>query len=87
VQKFTQELDKSRRKAQQAIDRRNKELKTKINKERKTETYTNRDKVWLEAKNMYTEQGSTKLDNKRYGPLEVTRAIGHRAYELKLLTT
>jgi len=27
------------------------------------------------------------LDNKRYGPFEVTRAIGHGAYELKLPTT
>ena len=45
VQRFTEELDKARRKAQQAIDRRNKELKTKINKGRKTETYTNGDKV------------------------------------------
>jgi len=41
VQRFIQELDKARRKAQQAIDRRNKELKTKINKGRKTKTYTN----------------------------------------------
>jgi len=55
VQRFTEELDKARRKAQQAIDGRNKELKTKINKGRKTETYTNGDKVWLEAKNIHTE--------------------------------
>ena len=27
------------------------------------------------------------MDNKRYGPFEVTRAIGHGAYELKLPTT
>ena len=87
VQRFTEELDKARRKAQQAIDRRNKELKTKINKGRKTETYTNGDKVWLEAKNFNTEQRSAKLDNKRYGPFKVTRAIGHGAYKLKLPTT
>ena len=43
--------------------------------------------MWLEAKNIHTEQGSAKLDNKRYGPFEVTRTIGHRAYELKLPTT
>jgi len=55
VQKFTEELNKARRKAQQAIDERNKGLKTKINKRRKTETYTNGDKVWLEAKNIYIE--------------------------------
>ena len=43
--------------------------------------------MWLEAKNIHTEQGSAKLNNKRYGPFKVTRAIGHGAYELKLPTT
>jgi len=43
--------------------------------------------VWLEAKNIHTEQGSAKLDNKRYEPFEVTRKIGHGAYKLKLPTT
>ena len=43
--------------------------------------------MWLEAKNIHTEQGSAKLDNKRYGPFKVTRAIGHKAYDLKLPTT
>jgi len=45
VQRFTEKLDEAKRKAQQAIDGRNKELKTKINKGIKTKTYTNRDKV------------------------------------------
>jgi len=87
VQRFTEELDRARKNVQQATDRRNKKLKTKINKERKTEIYTNRDKVWLETKNIHTKQGSVKLDNKRYGLFEVTRAIGYETYELKLPTT
>ena len=45
VQRLTEELDRARRNAQQAIDRKNKELKTKLNKGRKTKIYTNGDKV------------------------------------------
>jgi len=42
------------------------------------------DNVWLEAKNIHLNRPSKKLDQKRYGPFKVLKAIGQEAFQLKL---
>lgn len=41
-------------------------------------------KVWLDAKDIRTSRPSKKLDNKWFGPFEITKLVNQNAYELKL---
>jgi len=40
--------------------------------------------MWLENKNIHSNQPSMKLDNKRYGPFRISKDIGSEAFELEL---
>jgi len=40
--------------------------------------------MWLENKNIQSNQLSKKLDNKRYEPFRITKDIGLGAFQLKL---
>ncbi len=40
--------------------------------------------VWLNARNLQTSHPSHKLRAKRYGPFEITKALSHVTYQLKL---
>ena len=42
------------------------------------------DYVWLENKNIYSNQPSKKLDNKRYGLFKISKDIGSGVFELEL---
>ena len=42
------------------------------------------DNVWLESKNIYLNQPSKKLNNKRYGLFRILKDIGSGAFELEL---
>jgi hypothetical protein len=49
--------------------------------------YHPRDMVWLNAKNLWTNPPSRKLDYKCHGPFPVTKEVGKYAYELELPPT
>jgi len=40
--------------------------------------------VWLENKNIHSNQPSNKFDNKRYGPFRISKDIGLEAFQLEL---
>ena len=40
--------------------------------------------MWLENKNIQSNQPSKKLDNKRYGPFRILKDIGLGAFQLEL---
>ena len=40
--------------------------------------------MWLENKNIQSNQPSKKLDNKRYGPFRIAKDIGSGAFQLEL---
>ena len=40
--------------------------------------------VWLENKNIQSNQPSKKFDNKRYGPFRIAKDIGLEAFQLDL---
>jgi len=42
------------------------------------------DNVWLESKNIHSNQPSKKLDNKRYRLFRISKDIGSGAFELEL---
>ena len=42
------------------------------------------DSVWLENKNIQSNQPSKKLDNKRYGSFKISKDIGSGAFQLEL---
>ena len=42
------------------------------------------DKVYLDGANIHTTRPAKKLDDRRYGPFEITEKVGERAYKLKL---
>ena len=42
------------------------------------------DHVWLENKNIHSNQPSKKLDNKKYRPFRITKDIGSEAFQLEL---
>jgi len=42
------------------------------------------DNMWLENKNIHSNQLSKKLDNKRYGPFRISKNIGSEAFQLEL---
>jgi len=43
------------------------------------------DNVWLENKNIQSNQFSKKLDNERYGLFRISKDIGSEAFQLELL--
>ena len=43
------------------------------------------DNVWLENKNIQSNQLSKKLDNKRYGSFRISKDIGLEVFQLELL--
>jgi len=42
------------------------------------------DNMWLENKNIHSNQPSKKLDNKRYRPFRISKNIGSEAFQLEL---
>ena len=42
------------------------------------------DYIWLENKNIHSNQPSKKLDNKRYRPFKISKGIRSGAFELEL---
>ena len=43
------------------------------------------DNMWLENKNIHSNQPSKKLDQKRYGPFRISKDIGLEVFQLELL--
>ena len=43
------------------------------------------DNRWLEAKNIYSNRSSKKLDQKRYGLFRISKDIGQGTFQLELL--
>ena len=42
------------------------------------------DDIWLEVKNIHSNQLSKKLDQKRYGLFRIMKEIGQEVFQLKL---
>jgi len=85
VEEFLIELQKSWEQVNKAMEEVQKNMKKQLDKKRrKPQGLKIRDNIWLENKNIHSNQPSKKLDNKRYGPFRILKDIGSGAFELEL---
>jgi len=49
-------------------------------KRRNTQGLQEEENIWLEAKNIHLNKPSKKLDQKRYKPFKILKAIGQEAF-------
>ena len=69
----------------QAMEKAQKNIKRQFDKKRRNpQGLKVGDHVWLENKNIQSNQPSKKLDNKRYGPFRIIKDIGSEAFQLEL---
>jgi len=62
-----------------------KTMKRQFNKRRRnSQGLKASNNVWLENKNIHSNQPSKKLDNKRYRPFKISNDIGSGAFKLEL---
>jgi len=86
LEEFLISLQRSWKKATKAMDRAQEMMKRQFDKKRwNPQGLQKREDIWLEAKNIYLNKLSKKLDQKRYGPFKILKAIGQEAFQLKLL--
>jgi len=68
-----------------AMEEAQKSIKKQFNKKRKNpQRLKVSNNIWLENKNIHSNQLSKKLDNKRYGPFKISKDIGSGVFELEL---
>ena len=86
VEEFLIRLQKSWEQVNKAMEEVQKNMKKQFDKKRRTpQGLKIRDNVWLENKNIYSNQPSKKLDNKRYKLFRISKDIGSGVFELELL--
>jgi hypothetical protein len=81
------ELEEIRREAKAILEMNNDMMRSRGEQKKTKEDFETGNSMWLEATNIYSNQPSWKLDNKRYSPFEIEEKVGNRAYCLKLPET
>ena len=85
VEDFLNGLQRSWEQATKAMEEVQKNMKKQFDKKRRNpQELKVGDHVWLENKNIHSNQPSKKLDNKRYRPFKISKDIGSEAFELEL---
>ena len=85
VEEFLIRLQKSREQATKAMEEAQKTMKRQFDKRRRNpQELKVSNNVWLENKNIHSNQPSKKLDNKRYEPFRISKDIGLEAFQLEL---
>ena len=85
VEEFMKYLQKSWEYATHTIEEFQKNMKWQFNKKRQnSQGLKANDHVWLENKNIQSNQSSKKLDNKRYGLFKIAKNIGSVVFQLEL---
>ena len=85
VEDFLSGLQRSWEQATKAMEEAQKNIKKQFDKKRRNpQGLKVGDHVWLENKNIHSNQPSKKLDNKRYGPFKILKVIGLGTFELEL---
>ena len=86
VEEFTKKIQESWKHTTQTMEESQRNMKRQFNKRRRSpQGLKVGEHVWLENKNIQSNQSSKKLDNKRYGPFRITKDIGLEAFQLELL--
>ena len=86
VEEFTKKLQESWKHVTQAIEESQRNMKRQFDKRRRNpQGLKVGEHMWLENKNIQSNQPSKKLDNKRYRPFRIIKNIGSGAFQLELL--
>ena len=76
LEEFLIGLQKSQKEAIKLVEIAKEAMKRQFNKKKQnTQGLKAEDNVWLEAKNIYLNRPSKKLDQKRYGPFRIIKNI------------
>ena len=85
VEEFLIGMQKSWEQTTKVMEEVQKSIKKQFDKKRRNpQGLKIGDNVWLENKNIYSNQPSKKLDNKKYGPFRISKDIGLGAFQLEL---
>ena len=85
VKEFLIGLQKSWEQATKAMEEAQKSMKKQFDKKRRNpQELKVGNNVWLENKNIHSNQPLKKLDNKRYRPFKISKDIRSGAFELEL---
>ena len=85
VKEFLAELQKSWEQDIKLIEEAQKNMKRQFDKRRQNpQGLKVGDNVWLENKNIQSNQTSKKLDQKRYGPFRISKDISLKMFQLEL---
>jgi len=85
VEEFMKDLQESWKHAAQAMEEAQNNMKPQFDKKRRSpQGLKVGDHVWLENKNIQSNQPLKKLDNKRYRPFRISKDIGSGAFQLEL---
>ena len=86
VEDLLSRLQRSWEQATKAMEEVQRSMKKQFDKKRRNpQGLKVGDHVWLENKNIHSNQPSKKLDNKRYRPFKISKDVGSGAFELELL--
>ena len=85
VKEFFIRIQKSWKQATKVIEEVQKMMKKQFDKKRyNPQELKVGDNVWLENKNIHSNQPSKKLDNKKCGPFKISKNISLGAFQLEL---
>ena len=85
VEEFMTNLQKSWEQAMNTMKESQKNMKQQFDKKRRNpQELQVSEHVWLENKNIQSNQPSKKLDNKKYKSFRIAKNIGSGAFQLKL---
>ena len=85
VEEFLIGIQKSWKQVTKVIEEVQKNMKKQFDKKKRNpQGLKVSDNMWLENKNIHSNQLSKKLDNKRYRPFRISKDIGLEAFQLEL---
>jgi len=85
LEEFLIGLQRSWEEAIKAMEGAQETMKKQFDKKRRNpQELQEGENIWLEAKNIYLNKPSKKLDQKRYRPFKILKAIGQGVFQLKL---
>ena len=88
LEKLLKKIEVTREKARTAMERTKDMMKRQYDKRTcQSKGLKIGEQVWLEAKNIQTNQLLKKLDQKKYGPFTIKEEIRQEAYRLELLSS
>ena len=85
LKEFLISLQRSWEEATKAMEGAQETIKKQFDKKRRNpQGLQEGENIWLEAKNIHLNRPEKKLDQKKYRPFKILKAIGQEAFQLKL---